>query len=335
MGQPTGAWLGFINAIYWLFMGVSFPISTIVSNRWGRKPGIYVGYVMIIVGAALQTACKTEAQFIIARAFVGAASAWWGNNVPILINEIAYPTHRSIASALYNCGFYVGAIISAWVTFAYRNSTGSWGWRLPSLLQILLPIVAFPGLWLCSDSPRFLVGQDRIEDARKIICETHAGGDDSSPLVNFEIIEMETTIRKEKEAHDSSSYADMLKTPANRHRLFISISLGIFSQWSGNGVVSYYLALVLNTVGVTSPTHQLLISAFLQVWNLIFAVAAAVSVERLGRRPLFLASAVVMFVSYVIITALSGSFAETGSGPTGTAVIPFLFIFFAGYDIAL
>ncbi|KAF5672321.1 peptidase s8 s53 subtilisin kexin sedolisin [Fusarium heterosporum] len=42
-----------------------------------------------------------------------------------------------------------------------------------------------------------------------------------------------------------------------------------------------------------------------------------------------------MLVSYVIITRLSGSFAVTGNAAVGTPVIPFLFIFFMGYDIAL
>jgi hypothetical protein len=42
-----------------------------------------------------------------------------------------------------------------------------------------------------------------------------------------------------------------------------------------------------------------------------------------------------MLISYIIITGLSGSFAQTGTASTGVAVIPFLFIYFAGYDIAL
>lgn len=42
-----------------------------------------------------------------------------------------------------------------------------------------------------------------------------------------------------------------------------------------------------------------------------------------------------MLVSYIIITGLSGSFAETKHTPTGLAVVPFLFIYFLGYDIAL
>lgn len=42
-----------------------------------------------------------------------------------------------------------------------------------------------------------------------------------------------------------------------------------------------------------------------------------------------------MLSSYIVVTGLSGSFASTGKAATGTAVVPFLFLFFAGYDIAL
>lgn len=37
----------------------------------------------------------------------------------------------------------------------------------------------------------------------------------------------------------------------------------------------------------------------------------------------------------MIITGLSGFFANAGNADVGTVVIPFLFIFFLGYDIAL
>lgn len=78
-----------------------------------------------------------------------------------------------------------------------------------------------------------------------------------------------------------------------------------------------------------------MISGFLQIWNLIFAVGAAVSVDRLGRRKLFLASCFGMLACYVVISGLSGSFANTGSASTGIAVIPFLFLFYGFYDIAV
>ena len=335
MDHPTGPWLGFINAIYWIGTGISYIIGAAVTNNYGRKKGVYVGYIFLVLGSILQTAANNDIAFVMARFFLGCASAWFGVSVPLLINEIAFPTHRGIANALFNCGWYIGGTLAAWITFATRTYATSWSWRLPSLFQLLIPIVAFPGFLMISESPRWLIFSGRTEEARQIIAKHHAGGDVDAPLVIFEVTEIEHTLHMEKTAQNSSSYMDMFKTKGNRHRLFISVSLGIFAQWCGNGVVSYYLALVLDTVGITSTTNQLIISACLQMWNLIFAVGAAFSVDTLGRRKLFLSSAAIMTVSFAIITGLSASFANTGTASTGAAVIPFLFIFFAGYDIAL
>ena len=245
----------------------------------------------------------------------------------------------------YNCGWYLGAVIAAWATFGTRNYAGSWAWRVPSLLQVLLPVIGIPGLIMIPESPRWLVSVDRVDEARQNLANIHVGGDISHPLIEFEMAEIQQTLKAEKEAQQYSAWNDLWATPGNRHRLFISISLGIFAQWAGNGVVSYYLSIILNSVGITSVDDQTLISACLQVWNLIWAVTAALLVERLGRRLLFMTSvgrcglarfvpkeianisqAVVMLVSYIVITGLSGSFASTRDSATGLAVIPFLFM---------
>ncbi|KAM0271892.1 hypothetical protein ACHAQH_008934 [Verticillium albo-atrum] len=335
MDLPTGTYLGWINAIYFLGSAIAFPAGAWVSNRWGRKPGIYIGYAFVVIGVGIQSAAQNEKMFTYARLLIGISSAWLSISAPVLLNEIAYPTHRAIVSALYMCGYYVGGTISSWVTFGTRNMTSDWAWRIPILLQIALPLIALPGFLMAPESPRWFISVGRPEAAAKILAEYHAGGRADDPIVVSQMIEIETTITAEKEASNSGSYADMSRSPGNRHRLAISVGLGFISQWAGNGVVSYYLPLVLNSVGVTSVTNQTLINACLNVWNLLWAIAAATSVDRLGRRPLFLASAILMFCSFVIVTGLSGSFAQSGSSSVGLAVIPFLFLFFAGYDIAL
>lgn len=112
-------------------------------------------------------------------------------------------------------------------------------WRIPTILQLLIPAAALPGLIWAPESPRWLISNGRAEEAKTLLEKWHAGGDQNSNLVNYEVLEITETLRAETEAHDSASYAEMFKTPGNRHRLFISVSLGIFVQWSGNGVVSY------------------------------------------------------------------------------------------------
>lgn len=260
MSTPAGAWLGFVNAIYWLGTGIVSPVAAILANKYGRKLGVWIGYVFLVLGVVLQAASPNATAFIIGRFFLGCASGMFSSTVPLLINEVAYPTHRGIVSALFNCGWYVGSIIAACITFGTRNYTSSWGWRLPSVLQILLPFLAIPGLLACPESPRWLCASGRNEEARQVLADFHAGGDSDAPLVNYEIVEIQSTIAAEQSAKESASYRDMIRTPGNRWRLAITVSLAIFSQWSGNGVVSYYLSLVLTTVGITDVSDQLLIN---------------------------------------------------------------------------
>ncbi|KAJ4333197.1 hypothetical protein N0V95_009489 [Ascochyta clinopodiicola] len=335
MNAPTDAYLGWINACYFLGNGFAFPVGAWISERYGRKMPIYIGYAFLLPGVLMQTTAQSERVYTYARLLLGVASASFMVATPVLINEIALPKHRPIVSALYMSGYYIGGTLSSWVVFGTRNIDNNWCWRIPTVLQLVCPILALTGFLMAPESPRWLISVGKLDEARQMLAIHHGGGDVSHPLVAYQMIEIQAAIAIEKEAKSNASYLDMIKTRGNRHRLFITVTLGIFSQWAGNGVVSYYLPLMLNTVGITSTTHQTLISACLNVWNLLFALAAGFSVEKLGRRFLFLASTITMLISFIIIAGLSGSFASSLSPSIGAAVIPFLFIFFAGYDIAL
>ena len=225
-------------------------------------------------------------------------------------------------------------MIAAWTTFGTRNYGSSWAWRLPSLLQVCVPLAAFTGLVLAPESPRWLASKGRNDEARAFLAKYHADGDENAPLVALELEEIEVTQRLERESKETTTYLGMMKTSGNRHRLFITVSLGIAAQWNGVGVVSYYLPLVLETAGITSVTKQTLINGCLAIWNVIIGVGAASMVDRLGRRFLFLSSCIGMLISYILITGLAGSFASTGDEATGFALVAMLFLYYGSYDIA-
>lgn len=114
----------------------------------------------------------------------------------------------------------------------------------------------------------------------------------------------------------------------------ICILVGFMIQWAGNGIVSYYLAPILKSVGITSSVTQAGINLALQFWNAGLSFAGALAAERYGRRPLWLLSASGMLVSFIIVTALSATFAEHGIAAAGSATVALLFVFFGFYDIA-
>lgn len=107
MDTPTGAWLGLINAIQPLGSVIAYPVVAWFVNRYGRKKAIWVGYLWLILSVALQTCAQNVATFVLARFFLGQVSAWFASAAPLLITEIAYPTHRGVVTALFNCGWSV------------------------------------------------------------------------------------------------------------------------------------------------------------------------------------------------------------------------------------
>ena len=69
---------------------------------------------------------------------------------------------------------------------------------------------------------------------------------------------MELDKRRAAESSSSgwSGWLQLLATPGNRRRMRIVVALAFFSQWSGNGLVSYYLNKVFDGIGIKDATTQ-------------------------------------------------------------------------------
>lgn len=90
----------------------------------------------------------------------------------------------------------------------------------------------------------WLIANGKIEQARAIFVKYHAGGDVNSELVEWEMFEIEETIRLERENVGTNVWKEMISTKANRKRVYITLWIGITGQWLGVGAVFYYLYLV-------------------------------------------------------------------------------------------
>lgn len=100
------------------------------------------------------------------------------------------------------------------------------------------------------------------------------------------------------------------------------------------GVTSYYLAPILDSVGITKASHQAAVNMSLQLWNLVFAVSGASVSDRYGRRVLWLSATTLMLIFLSASTLMAGLFAEMHIFEAGIAVVPMLFLFCAAYDFA-
>jgi len=337
--HPKGGHLGLItNGARIGQIGALFIISPLI-QRLGRRVPIAIGSFIMLGGIALQTASKNVAMFVLGRVMLG-----FGNNIqqcasPILISELAYPAQRATITAIMNTTGSIGQILAAWITYgtAQGLAHSSWSWRLPSALQAVSSIFQITMIvFFTPESPRWLVYHGRRSEARAILTKYHAEGDETSPLLSFEMAEIEHTLEAEKYNAKRASWMEWFRTPANRHRFFIILTLGFMIQWCGNAVLSYYLHLVLNSVGIKSSTTQLLINGGNTISGFCFGVFWSLMIDRMGRRTLFLGGMAGMFVAFLLLTVFTGVNSSqhfSNQGLSGAAV-SMIFIFGAFYKMA-
>lgn len=120
----------------------------------------------------------------------------------------------------------------------------------------------------------------------------------------------------------------------NRKRVFIAVACGVFSQFSGTSIATYYLSNVLDAIGYTSASYKNLINAFILMASMFEAWFWAVMVDRVGRRPLFLIAGGGMVFTFSIWIALTAVQLQTGQASYGKGVIAMIFFHNFFYNFA-
>lgn len=185
------------------------------------------------------------------------------------------------------------------------------------------------------ESPRYLVNKDRNDEALLVLARYHAGGNIHDAVVQFEYQEIKQTIQLDRDTDKATSYLDFFRTRGNRWRLAIIVSLGIISQYSGNALFSNYMNTIYDGAGITQQNQKLAFSTGKTILDLIVTIWAALSVDRFGRRPLFLISTSGMVVSFACWTATGAIYENSNmtNVQSGYAQLAFIWIFGIFYDI--
>ncbi|TVY91108.1 Lactose permease [Lachnellula willkommii] len=235
---------------------------------------------------------------------------------------------------MFNVLWYAGSIIAAWTTFGTGHMTSSsWSWRIPSLIQGVPSVFVLLAIPFIPESPRWLYSNGRSAEAKEILSRYHANGSPSDPLVDFEMTELASALAASKLDPDAS-WTQLLSSPANKRRFGICIAVALLTLWNGQGVISYYFSPILTSIGIRSTDAQTGINGGMQIWNLLCALAGAFLVDRLGRRTLWLASFAGMVLANVPLTVASAVYAEHGSKAAAYAVVVFLFLYDAAFNLA-
>ncbi|KAI1483493.1 MFS general substrate transporter [Daldinia eschscholtzii] len=331
--NPTEGRLGLLNAMYSLGALMAVPFIPSISQYLGRRWSIIAGSIVLCLGAGLQAGSRNSDMFLASRWVLGFGIPLAIVNASALIGELAYEKERPTMTSLFTSSWHVGAIVAAGVTYGTFQMTSTWSWRLPSILQLVPSLCQIASLPFCPESPRYLISVDRGDEAYAILQKYHGEGDNGEEFVRLEFAQIQSTIAQEKETAKAFVWADVLRDPPMRRRFLLAAIVGFFTQWSGNGLLSFYMKKILNLVGITDNRTVQKVILSNTCWGLINAVPVAIVAPLFRRRVGFLICTIGTAVVYSVWTVASARFAIENTPSAAIAVLVFIFAYSPFYNL--
>ncbi|KAK4145981.1 general substrate transporter [Dichotomopilus funicola] len=331
--NPTSSRLGLLNAMYSLGALMAIPFIPTISQHLGRRHTILLASFIMALGAGLQAGAINSDMFLASRWVLGFGIPFAIVNASALIGELSYANERAVMTSLFNASWFVGAIVAAGTTYGTFQMESTWAWRLPSLLQVVPSACQVGFMYWCPESPRWLVSRDRGEEAMEVLRRYHGEGLEGEEFVRLEFAQIQGTIALEREVAGRFVWADVVRDAAMRRRFVIAAVVGFFTQWSGNGLLSFYMKKILALVGITDDRTVQKVILSNTCWGLINAVPIALLAPRFPRRRMFLVCTIGTAVVYTVWTVASARSAIEGSAAASIPVLVFIFVYSPFYNI--
>ncbi|KAI4498563.1 hypothetical protein M0802_006269 [Mischocyttarus mexicanus] len=137
--------------------------SGIISDKFGRKFVYSIGIVMLILSGPISAIVPWYWCFLILRLINGISHAAILYPSFTLLTETAGEKHRQWMGVAYNAGYPLGTTIMACIAYSLFD------WRHKQLASTLPALILLVFLWLMPESPRWLLSQNRIKEAQKVI----------------------------------------------------------------------------------------------------------------------------------------------------------------------
>jgi sugar porter (SP) family MFS transporter len=329
---PTGSTLGFFGASNAIGGVVPFILLGWIGDKFGRRLPTALGSVIIIAGALVQFFASSLAMFIGGKIVLGFGSSLIQMGAPVLVTELSHPKERVQVTTFYNTSIPLGYVIGAWATYGTFRIPGEWSWKLPVLVQIIPSAYQLALIYFCPESPRWLVAHGKSEQARQILIKYHGEGDPNSELVRFEYAEVQQVITKELE--QDMTWRDFFSSVPNLKRISLCFATAVFSQSSGNLLVSNYLTQILKDTGIEADSEITLINCMVTLWQYIVALGVTVLIDRFRRRTFFLTGSGGVLVTFIAWTIAAQQYLERDSLAAGRVVLACIFFFQGFYTCA-
>ena len=306
---------GFAVAIALLGCALGAWFAGRLADVWGRKRVMLLGSVLFVVSAIGTCFTVTVWDLLLWRVLGGIGIGIASVIAPAYISEIAPARYRGALASMQQLAITLGIFAALLSDALLADAAGTasselWfgleAWRWMFFVGVI-PAVVYGLLALTiPESPRYLVGRNRDEEAARILQEVTG---EAHPLERVK--EIKLTVKRES----SASVRDIRGHSFGLHPLvWIGIWLAIFQQFVGINAIFYYSTTLWQSVGF-SESASFQTSVITAVINVAMTFVAILFVDRIGRKKLLLAGSVGMFVGLLMacVAFTQATYKQSGS----------------------
>ncbi|OXA62848.1 facilitated trehalose transporter Tret1-2 homolog [Folsomia candida] len=316
ISKESQSWVGAILTLGALF---SAPVCGVLMDRIGRKNTMLILSVPFVLGWLLIGYAQNLAMMLCGRFISGFCGGGFSLVAPVFIGETA---EDSIRGAL-GSGFQLMVVLG----ILFVNTVGSFAdWQWLSLICGFVPLVFLISMIFVQESPRYLLMKGKNADASQSLCWFRKKT--SSQEVEDELKIIEISVNESKA--EKAKFSD-LALPHNLRPSLIMMALMLFQQLSGINAVIFYTTNIFKAAGSDLDGNvSSIIVAGIQV---VATLAAVFVVDKLGRRILLTASALIMCIALVAL-GLFFHLQENGNAKTiGWLPLVSLMVFISAFSI--
>ncbi|KAJ7513697.1 hypothetical protein O6H91_23G011100 [Diphasiastrum complanatum] len=285
----------FTSSLYLAGLVASFGAS-FVTRRFGRRPSILFGGFSFLIGAALNAAAVNLPMLILGRIMLGVGVGFGNQAVPLYLSEMAPAKLRGGLNIMFQLAITIGILAANLINYGTAKIK-PWGWRLSLGLAAVPAALMFVGGLFLPETPNSLIERGHLEKGRALLVKVRG-----TTNVDAEFEDMVDASKKANEV--KHPFRNILKK-RNRPQLVMATFLPFFQQLTGINAIMFYAPVLFKTIGFGGDA-SLYSAVITGAVNVLATFISIFTVDRLGRRVLFLEAGVQMFIAQVVIGIILG-----------------------------
>nr|QFR37125.1 MFS transporter [Cyberlindnera americana] len=297
----------------------------------GRKFGLLFSCVTMALGAILMMLPSHSRGLVplyLGRTLAGVGVGCSTSIVPVYLAEISPPGIRGRVSAMYELGWRVGDTTGFFIAYGVSDTIKESfkQWYIPFAVQLIPAGLYIIGVSFLIETPRWLVGKGRDEEALKNLCWLRNLNEEDE-YIQWEFNNMKEEIEVQKRTVGlgfTDPFRELARKPSILKRLFISAGLYVLQDLYGIQSINYYSPTIFKQIGVKSTNTSLFSSGLFGVCKLISTIIwAAFVVEQFGRRTTLLFTSPICALCFFYI---GGYVKYKTSGPEAKAALGLVYV---------